>query len=355
MNITIVGMGAIGGLIGARLASTGAHVNAVARGATLAALQAHGIHVLHADGSPGISGAPIHAVADATSLGFQDVVVIALKATQLTSTMAMASIAPLIGPHTLIMTAMNGVPWWFFGKADGPQAGLRLPSLDPQGELARVVPIERTVGCVVHLSAACPRPGAVQLNFGNRLLVGAASGDLALAAAPFMSALTAGGFDAAWSSEIRRDIWYKLWGNMTINPISVLTGATADRILDDPLLHEFCLAAMAEAGAIGALIGCPIDQSGSDRMIVTRTLGAFKTSMLLDAEAGKGLEVDALITVVHEIGRAVGVATPTIDSLLGLIRLHGCCHGLYPAPVDRIAGASSRLNQATPKSDENAN
>ena len=330
MNITIVGLGAIGGLIGARLASAGANVSVVARGAKLAALQAGGLDVQHADGSPGIRGAAIRAVSDPAELDSQDVVIIAVKATQLAA--AVATISSLIGPSTLVMTAMNGVPWWFFGPGTGVQAGLALPSLDPHGELGRAVPIERTLGCVVHLSAACPRHGAVRLNFGNRLLVGAASTtgtDLAAASRPLMRLLTAGGFDAAWSDDIRRDIWYKLWGNMTINPISVLTGATADRILDDPLVHRFCLAAMGEASVIGARIGCPIDQSGADRMAVTRELGAFKTSMLLDAESGKALEIDALITVVHEIGQAVGVATPAIDSLLGLIRLNARCHGLY--------------------------
>lgn len=328
MNVTIVGMGAIGGLIGARLASAGVTVSAVARGATLAALQDRGLEVLLGDGTPSIRGAAINAVAvaDAASLGVQDLVVIAVKATQLTS--VGATIIPLIGPDTLVMTAMNGVPWWFFARVGGAQAGLQLASLDPHGVLASAVPVERTLGCVVHLSAACPRPGTVQLNFGNRLLIGAASGDLDTAAAPLMTALAAGGFEAAWSSDIRRDIWYKLWGNMTINPISVLTGATADRILDDPLLYEFCLSAMAEASAIGDRIGCPITQSGAERMAVTRALGSFKTSMLLDAESGKALEIDALISVVHEIGRAVEVATPVIDSLLGLIRLHAGCHGL---------------------------
>lgn len=335
MKITIIGMGAIGCLIGARLARAGARVSAVARGATLAALQARGIVVQHADGSPGIDGVPIYVVSDPARLGVQDVVILAVKATQLAG--AVAGIGPLVGPHTLVMTAMNGVPWWFFGPGTGAQAGLALASLDPQGDFARAVPIERTLGCVLHLSAACPQPGTVCLKFGNRLLVGAASSDLAAVARPLMNALTAGGFDAVWSGAIRRDIWYKLWGNMTINPISVLTGASADRILDDPLLYQFCLAAMAEASAIGDRIGCPITQSGTERIAVTRELGAFRTSMLLDAESGKALEIDALITVVHEIGQAVDVPTPAINSLLGLIRLHARVRGLYP---DQGAGVA---------------
>ncbi|MBC7416223.1 MAG: 2-dehydropantoate 2-reductase, partial [Herminiimonas sp.] len=220
MNITMIGVGAIGGLIGARLARSGARVSAVARGATLVALQAHGLRVENADGSAAMPDQPIHAVADAGDLGNQDLVVLAVKATQLAE--AVAAISPLIGPHTLVMSAMNGVPWWFFDQAEGPQARLKLNSLDPHGVLARAIPAGRTLGCVVHLSAACPQPGTVRLNFGNRLIVGSACGDLSEAAAPVVAALTAGGFDAAWSSDIRRDIWYKLWGNMTINPISVL-------------------------------------------------------------------------------------------------------------------------------------
>ena len=137
------------------------------------------------------------------------------------------------------------------------------------------------------------------------------------------------GFDAKASPDIRSDIWYKLWGNMTMNPISAITGATCDRILDDPLLYRFCLNAMQEAADIGAKIGCPIAQSGEDRMAVTRKLGAFKTSMLQDAQAGKALEIDALVTVVHEIGKQVGVPTPSIDALLGMARLYGRVHGLY--------------------------
>jgi 2-dehydropantoate 2-reductase len=138
------------------------------------------------------------------------------------------------------------------------------------------------------------------------------------------------GFEARLSAHIRTDVWYKLWGNMTMNPISALTGATADEILDDPLVNKFCLAVMAEAAAIGERIGCPIRESGADRMAVTRRLGAFKTSMLQDAEAGRPLELDALVTVVQEIAVRVGVPTPSIDTLLGLARLNARVRGLYP-------------------------
>jgi 2-dehydropantoate 2-reductase len=182
----------------------------------------------------------------------------------------------------------------------------------------------------VHLSSACPEPGLVKPGFGNRLILGEPGGGASARLDALVALLQRAGFDAEASTDIRSDIWYKLWGNMTINPVSAITGATADRILDDPLVRAFCLAAMQEAAAIGARIGCPITQSGADRIEVTRKLGAFKTSMLQDAEAGKALEIDALVTAVHEIGRLVDVPTPAIDGLLGLTRLFGRTRGLYP-------------------------
>jgi 2-dehydropantoate 2-reductase len=207
-----------------------------------------------------------------------------------------------------------------------------LRSLDPENLLARAIPTSQVIGCVVHLSSSCPEPGLVRLGFGNRLIIGepAAASTPSLRLAKLAALLSRAGFDTEASKDIRTDIWYKLWGNMTMNPVSALTGATCDRMLDDPLVRGFCLAAMREAADIGARIGCPITQSGEDRMEVTRKLGAFKTSMLQDAEAGKPLEIDALVTVVHEIGKLVGVPTPTIDALLGLTRLYGQTHGLYP-------------------------
>ena len=324
MKIAVVGFGAVGGLIGTRLALTGCNVSAVARGATLAALEAHGARLL-ASGKE--SSAPLRASPEPSSLGVQDVVVVAVKATALPD--VARQIAPLIGPHTVVLTAMNGVPWWFFSCPGLPYAGTRLPSLDPDGALERAIPAAQVIGCVVHLSASCPEPGLVRLGFGNRLIVGEPAGGLSERVTTLASLLGKAGFDVEASKDIRSDIWYKLWGNMTMNPVSALTGASCDRILDDPLVHRFCLSAMAEAAAIGARIGCPIAQSGEDRMEVTRKLGAFKTSMLQDAEAGKALEIDALVTSVHEIGKLTGVPTPNVDALLGLVRLYGQSRGLY--------------------------
>jgi 2-dehydropantoate 2-reductase len=325
-KIAIYGAGAIGGLIGARLASAGCEVSAVARGATLDALRAQGMRVQEGDATRSFA---LRAEQDPAALGAQDLVVIAVKATALPE--VAARIAPLIGPHTLVLTAMNGLPWWFFDPPAVPYSGARLPSLDACGDLGAAVPGTQVMGGVVHLAASCPEPGLVRLGFGNKLIVGEPGGGMSARLEALAALLRRAGFEVQASADIRSDIWYKLWGNMTMNPISALTGATCDAILDDPLVRQLCLAAMKEAADIGARIGCPIAQSGEERMNVTRGLGAFKTSMLQDAEAGKALEIDALVTVVHEIGRLVGVATPNVDGLLGLVRLFGKVRGLYPA------------------------
>jgi len=325
MKIAIIGAGAVGSLIGARLAAAGSEVGMIARGATLAALNTHGIR-LQADDR--IRSVPVRAEREPAALGVQDLVVIAVKATALAD--VATTIAPLLRPDTIVVTAMNGVPWWFFADEKQPFAGTELRALDPSGVLPRAIPVRQVIGCVVHLSSACPEPGLVKPGFGNRLILGEPAGGASARLDALVALLQRAGFDAEASTDIRTDIWYKLWGNMTINPVSAMTGATADRILDDPLVRAFCLAAMQEAATIGARIGCPITQSGADRIEVTRKLGAFKTSMLQDAEAGKALEIDALVTAVHEIGRLVEVPTPAIDGLLGLARLFGRTHGLYP-------------------------
>jgi 2-dehydropantoate 2-reductase len=325
MRVAVYGLGAIGGLIGARLAGAGCEVSAVVRGNKLAALRTYGLRlqIQHQ-----VTAVAVRAEEDPAQLGNQDIVIVAVKAPALPN--VAAHIAPLIGPDTIVITAMNGVPWWFFEGDKLPYSGTRLQSLDPSRALSRAIPVRHVIGCVVHLSSSSPEPGLVRLGFGNRLILGEPDGASSERLAALVSLLDRAGFEAEASPDIRTDIWYKLWGNMTMNPISAITGATADKVLDDPLVRNFCLAAMQEAAAVGAKVGCPIAQSGEDRMAVTRKLGAFKTSMLQDAEAGKALEIDALVTVVHEIGELAGVATPTIDSLLGLVRLYGQTHGIYP-------------------------
>ncbi|HEY5861446.1 MAG TPA: 2-dehydropantoate 2-reductase [Casimicrobiaceae bacterium] len=324
-SVCIVGAGAVGGLIGARLALSGADVSVVARGKTAEALRAQGLRLIAKDGEIRV---PVRVVDDAAREPKPSVVVVAVKEP------AMASVAPIVGalagPDTAVVTAMNGVPWWFFHGLPGALAGMPLHSVDPDGAIARAIPSARIVGSVVHLACSTPQPGVVRHDVGNRLIVGEPAG----ASTPRLEALAgmlrAAKFDVEVSPKIQADIWYKLWGNMTMNPISAFTGATADRVLDDPLVNRFCLDVMAEAAAIGAAIGCPIAQSGEDRMAVTRQLGAFRTSMLQDVEAGKPVEIDALLSTVREIGAAVGIATPKLDTLLGLARLHARTHGLYP-------------------------
>jgi 2-dehydropantoate 2-reductase len=322
MRICIVGAGAIGGWMGTRLALRGHAVSALARGATLAALQRVGWRVrLGAD----LLQAPATASDNPERLGLQDVVIVALKAPSLPR--LAPALRPLIGPATLIVTAMNGVPWWFFDGLEG-QAALRLDSVDPRGDLRALLPARQVLGCVVHATCSTPEPGLVQHGFGNGLILGEAVGEPRERARAFVQTLQEAGFEATLSARIQRDIWYKLWGNMTMNPVSALTGARSDRILDEPLVHAMCLRAMAEAAAIGERIGCPIAQSGAERMAVTRRLGAFKTSMLQDLEAGKPLEIDALLGAVHEIGAQVAVPTPVVDGLLGLTRLLAATRGL---------------------------
>jgi len=323
MRICVLGAGAIGGFIGARLAASGVQTTALARGATLEALRTHGWRVQ--DGTELLT-APVHASDSPAELGPQDVVVIAVKAHSLAA--AASNAGPLLGPDTIVLTAMNGVPWWFFDGFGGPCAGRRLTSVDPHGSIAAAIPTERVLGAVVHMSCSAPEPGLVRHHRGSGLIIGEPGNRDSARLNDLVAVLKGAGLDATATTEIHKEIWYKLWGNLTVNPVSALTGATADLILDDDLVRGFCHAAMLEAQRIGAVIGCPIDQSPQDRSEITRKLGAFKSSMLQDAEAGRRLELDALVGAVREIGQAVDVPTPYIDALLGLTRLSARVRGL---------------------------
>jgi 2-dehydropantoate 2-reductase len=326
MRVAIVGAGAIGCWIGTRIARGVHDVSAVARGATAAALREHGFRLQTADG---MVTAPVRVAENAHDLGVQDLVVVAVKGPSMAE--AAASVAALLGPETTVLTAMNGVPWWFFDGIGGPYAGTALESVDPGGRIAATIPPQHIVGCVVHAACSTPEPGLVRHNFGNGLIFGESGGGASKRTAALHRLLTDAGFDATLSGRIQTDIWYKLWGNMTMNPVSALTGATMDRILADPLLEAFALSVMREASTIGAMIGCAIAQSGADRNAITRKLGAVRTSMLQDVEAGRMLEIDALLAAPREIGLRVGVPTPNIDALLGLVRLFARVRGLYPA------------------------
>ncbi len=324
MKICIFGAGAVGGFIGAQLAHAGYEVSAVARGATLEALREYGLR-LESNGV--IFAEKVRATDNPAELGVQDLVVVAVKATAMVQ--VAQRIAPLIGPETIIMTAMNGVPWWFFDGFGGAYTGTRLSAVDPDGSIAASIPSYNVVGSVVHGSFSLNAPGFVRHGFGKRLIIGEPDGSESERVRNLAQLLATAGLEIEISRCIQSDIWFKLWGNMTMNPVSAITGATCDRILDDPLVKGFCLDIMAEAARIGAKIGCPITQSGEERNAVTRKLGAFKTSMLQDVEAGRAVELDALVAAVREIGQLVGENTPNIDALLGLARLHARVRGLY--------------------------
>ena len=323
-KVCIYGAGAIGGWMGVTLAQAGCDVSVVARGATLTALQQHGLRLQQGED---VRTAPVQASADPAALGVQDLVVIAVKAPALAQ--VARAIAPLIGPGTVVLTAMNGVPWWFFDGFGTQYTGTRLKAVDPDGAIAAAIPAQHIIGCVVHASCSLNSPGFVKNHFGNKLIIGEPSGEKSARVQALAALLERAGHEVVVSEQIQKDAWYKLWGNMTVNPISAFTGATTDLILGDPLVRDFISKVMLEAKEIGARIGIPIDQQPEDRHAVTLKLGAFKTSMLQDVEAGKAVELDALVTVVRELGVLTQVPTPFTDALLGLARLHARVKGLY--------------------------
>ena len=324
-KVAIVGAGAIGGWMGVHLARAGVRLSVLARGDTLAALQKNGLQMQQGGE---LHTVPVTASHDAAALGVQDLVVISVKAPALATVAGQAG--PLIGPNTVVLTAMNGVPWWFLQGFGGPVQDRALASVDPDGAIARAIPAPHIVGCVVHASCSVDAPGVIRHHFGDGLIVGEPSGQATPRVQALHALLQQAGFNATLSPQIQKDIWFKLWGNMTVNPISAITAATSDRLLDDDLVRGFMSNVMREAKAIGERIGIPIAQEPEDRHAVTRKLGAFKTSMLQDVQAGKPVELDALVSAVRELGQMTGVDTPFTDALLGLSRLHASMLGLYP-------------------------
>jgi 2-dehydropantoate 2-reductase len=317
MRIAIVGAGAIGGLIGVPLARQGQDVSVLARGATLQALRSGKWRV----GPKGAAiEANVRASDSASTLGIQDIIVIAVKSPALAD--ASRALQPMIGPDTIVIPAMNGVPWWFLLDGCGSLPPTRLGSVDPEGLIEEDIPLRHVVGCVVHASAYLCAPAHVVHQAGNTLVLGEPRGGMSPRASCLAKLFTDAGFDIVQSENVRRDIWYKLWGNMTMNPISAMVRATSDAILADDLVRAFMLRIMSEAKEIGRHIGCEIGESGEARLDVARKLGAFKTSMLQDAEAGRPLEIDALVAAPQEIARLVGLQTPNLDTLLGLSRLY---------------------------------
>lgn len=334
MKVCVVGAGAVGGLMAARLVASmpstataathaGHTVSVLARGATLAAIRDHGI-VVHTPvaGSPGHYADAAFAVAasdDPAALGPQDLVIIALKYNALAA--LAPRMAPLMHQHTTVLTAMNGVPWWFPLGLSGEGARLQLPSVDPDGAISRALDPARVVGCVVHLASSTRGPAHIQHDVGNRLIVGEPSHQRTDRLTRIAALLQNAGFDVDVSDDIHREVWYKLWGNLTMNPVSALTGAHTGPILSDPLLKGFLVAMMTEAARVGARIGVPIAEDPRARLAVAAGLGSFRTSMLQDAQAGRELEVDALVTAVVEIAQQLDEPVPFIEALLGMVRV----------------------------------
>jgi 2-dehydropantoate 2-reductase len=326
-------------------------LSALARGATLQALRAGPLVLTASPAMAETTGAarwevPLRASDDPSELGVQDLVVIAVKGPALAA--AAPAVRMLSGRHTQVVVAMNGVPWWFFDGLGGASEGWHLESVDPGGVIRAHVPTAQVIGCVVHFSASTPAPGQVHLANGRRLILGEPAGGDSARLRSLAALFTRAGFETECSERIQRDIWFKLWGNMTVNPIAALTGATTDRIMDDPLVVSLLDQVMLEAREIGGRIGIPIDQQPADRHVVTRKLGAFKPSMLQDVEAGRPIETEALLGAVREIGQRVGVPTPHLDGLLGLTRLMARTRGLDVSPGESqpSRGADLAVNRA---------
>jgi 2-dehydropantoate 2-reductase len=327
MKIAVVGLGAMGGYMAARMLAAGFAPTALVTPRHLEPLRRDGLR-LQSEGRR--TAHAIAATDDPAELGPQDVLVLAVKATSLPS--LARRITSLIGPQTLVVAAMNGVPWWFFHGLDPAQARTPLESVDPAGAVSATLPPAGCIGCVLHLAASMPEPGLVVHAFGNRFLLGdpmARGSGSSGRVGPIVEVFRASGMDAVVSEDIHADVWYKLWGNMTMNPVSALTGATMDVILKDDDVRGFMSRAMLEAGDVAQRFGIRLPVTPEERHAVAAQLGAFKTSMLQDVEAARPIELDALVGSVVEIADRMKVEVPHIRTLFGLARLRARQLGLY--------------------------
>lgn len=303
---------------------SGHEVSVIARGAHLEAIRAGGLRVRSENE---VQSYKLRAESDPAKLGPQDYVLVVVKAQSLKE--VGSGIGPLLGPETSIVTAMNGVPWWFFDRLGfGKDAG-RLESLDPGGKLSRAMPTERIVGCVIHFAASTPQPGFISHNMGRKLVLGEPGGRNTLRTKGIAEALARAGFEIMVSDFIEKDFWVKLMGNVSFNPVSALTVSTADRLIDDAEVKRYMVEIMREVLAIGRAVGVDAAIDPEARIEMARVLGPFKTSMLQDLEAGKPLEVDGLLAGTLEVARKAGVRAPFTESLFGLIRARAAATGQY--------------------------
>lgn len=316
MKICIYGAGAIGAYLGAQLAQTDCEVSFVARGPHLEAMQQNGL-TLRMDGEA--STIEVNATDDPATLGPQDYVIITLKAHSVAG--IAAQIATLLGPDTAVVTAQNGILWWYFHAFDGPLRDRQLEIADPGGVIWNTLGPQRAIGCVVYPSCEIIEPGVVEHIDGNRFILGEPDGSKSDRVVALSKIMSTAGLKAPVRKDIRSDIWFKLLGNATFNPVSVLTGATLEDIGADPGVRAVIYQMMSEAQDVGAALGVKFPMSIDKRIDGGAAVGAHKTSMLQDLEAGRPLELDALVASVTELGKLVGVATPTIDMILDLVRL----------------------------------
>ncbi|MBX0327668.1 2-dehydropantoate 2-reductase [Oscillochloris sp. ZM17-4] len=318
MRIAIVGAGAIGGYLGVRLALAGAEVTLIARGAHLEAIRRDGLALEYADGRREVAR-PALATADMAAAGPQDAVVVAVKAQSLPA--IVTPMRALYGPDTSVIFAQNGIPWWYFMRHGGAYEGRRIAAVDPGGHIAEAVEIARVIGCVVYPAATIERPGVIRHIEGNRFTLGEPDGSRSERALALSALFTAAGLKAPARPDIRSEIWIKLWGNLSINPISALTRATVDVIIADVGARALAAAMMAEAQQVAEALGIRFPLSIERRLKMAEDIGAHRTSMLQDVEAGKPTEVDALVGAVAELGRLVGVPTPHIDAVYAATKL----------------------------------
>ncbi|MQX35419.1 2-dehydropantoate 2-reductase [Roseospira navarrensis] len=316
MRICIVGAGAIGGVLGARLARAGADVSLVARGPHLEAMRTHGLTLIEGDARETL---PVRAVETPADLGVQDYVFVTLKAQSVPA--MVERMQPLLGPTTAVVWAVNGVPWWYFHRLPGPWEGHRLACLDPGDVQWTGLGPERMLGCVVYPAAEVIEPGVIRHIEGHRFTLGEPDGSKSERADRLSRALRDAGLKAPVRPDIRTEIWVKLWGNLSFNPLSALTGATLDVLCTDPGTRAVARSMMVEAQAIAETLGVRFPIDVDRRIRAGAAVGAHRTSMLQDLERGRPMEIDALVTAVQEMGRLVDVSTPTIDTVVSLVRL----------------------------------
>ncbi|MCA0244371.1 MAG: 2-dehydropantoate 2-reductase [Proteobacteria bacterium] len=322
MKIAVVGAGAIGGYLGARLALAGEDVTFIARNRNLEAINARGFKLIEEDGRER-TATDVRAVQRMADAGAQDAVLLTVKAHQVADLLPdlRALFGPQTGPHTAVVTMINGVPWWYFHKLAGPYEGRPLESVDPGGRIAAAIEPERVIGAVVYPAAELVEPGVVRVIEGNRFTLGEPDGTRSARVEALAQALMKAGFKAPVSKDIRGEIWVKLWGNLSFNPISALTHATLQDICRFAPTRALAAAMMAEAQAVGQALGVAFKVSLEQRIAGAEAVGAHKTSMLQDVEHGRALELQALVGAVLELGRITGVATPTIEAVHAMAAL----------------------------------